>query len=667
MVKYINQNLIIKFLIICLCIIKITQSKKIEFTIKKTAVINGKKHHTIHNDPIKKINSEFPLENRKKNSEKKIDFKLKGNEEKVDKTKLVKVKAGNIVNKNIKESKVENKHEENSDNNLKNNIIISNEGKEDKNEGNNYYLYGGGVVSIALIGVGFLNVYQRNRNSIFNLTKEELEALDKNKKINNNYTSLSEEERRFLHKINKRKHNNMRRYDELTEDEILEIRKKNGWADSDDGEFQLRKRKIDNRLSCNVKINSTNVVAPRRISLNVKLDKDPLLSNNTDESCNSDKKLKRKSILPLDKNNLVKYTASQKALKLHSVGNTKKSLSINTKNPGMPPIKMICTIIKNYKPLRTDEIELHLGDKVEIVNIYKDGWASGKIVSNDNNNNNQKIGYFPLAHASEPEIFDEKINEMIIPSPLTPPISRKSNNLYYQNSPLVNSSSSNTFSKPNIEIVNSTLSTKTTKSKNRHVSMIAVSSSSSILTQKPLSNESNKLNSSVININNNINIINNNIDRNNNDIPKSININININDNDNNKCINNSISINNNENTPVFNSNNILVTSKTSSDNLKYRNRTPSILDSQNITNLLNDILEEENKQNNRITTSNSNSLPCHSQEVFDFLRGNVYNSSIALEEREYYKKCLERLRISKIIDMEINQTDKQKHQEKCE
>jgi len=646
MVKFINRSLIIKLIIICLYIIKVAQNKKVDFTIKKTTVIIGKKHHKSISDPIRNLHPEYSYENRKKFIEKEFNlFKLKENKniEKVEKQKIIKEKNNDILNENNVESNV-NEPKEINTNNLKNNISI--EKDKNENKGSNYYIYGGSIVSIALVGVGFFNVYQRNRNSIFNLTKEELESIDKSKKMNSSYTSLSEEERRFLHKINTRKHNNMRRYDELTEDEILEIRKKNGWADSDDGECQLRRRKLDNRLSCNVKINSTNVVAPRRISLNVKLDNDLLSKSICEKSCENNKKLKRNSIMQMNKDKLIKYN-SDKTL----CNETKKQLSINTKDIGMP-LKMICTIIKNYKPLRPDEIELHLGDKVEIVSVYKDGWASGKVINN--NDDNHKVGYFPLAHASEPEIFDDKINEFIIPSPLTAN-SRSVIKSPYYNSSLITSNSSNLNPLQNIHFTNSTTSTtKTAKSKNRHISMVAISSSSSVLTQEPLSINSSNSNS-IININNNINIINNNLDENNN-IPKNININIKINNNDSQKYINNSISIND-ENTPVVNTNTVLLTSS----NLKRRSTTPSILDSQKITDLLNSILEEENKHNNRNNShSGIDSLPCHSQEVFDFLRKNVYNSKITMEEREYYKKCLERLRISKIIDMEMNQ-------EKCE
>jgi len=101
----------------------------------------------------------------------------------------------------------------------------------------------------------------------------------------------------------------------------------------------------------------------------------------------------------------------------------------------MPPIKMICTIVKNYNPIRSDEIKLHLGDKVEIVNVYKDGWATGKVISNDEGGDQKSsIGYFPLAHASEPEIIDDNVSNFMIPSPLTPPINRSFNNLSLQNS-----------------------------------------------------------------------------------------------------------------------------------------------------------------------------------------------------------------------------------------
>jgi len=676
MARFVNHKLFLKIIIICLCIIKITSGKKVEVIVEKSTRIYGKKKHNSINDPTKKIHTEFSLENRKKFVEKELEsFKLKSeininNNKNVEKDEKQNVKqkiSTKISNEHKKETNIETKPKEISVDDLK--VNSSSTTEEKKNEGSSYYIYGTGIVSIALVGVGFFNVYQRNRNSIFNLTKEELESLDNRKKINNSYTSLSEEERQFLHKINTRKHNNIRRYDELTEDEILEIRKKNGWADSDDGECQLRRRKIDKRLSCNVKINNTNVVAPRRISLNTKLDNDLLSKSSYRRSCDDIKKLKRRSMMPINKDNLVEHSNSYEYLK-SSNDNNSKSLSINTKNILIPPIKMVCTIIKNYKPVRPDEIELHLGDKVEIVNIYKDGWATGKIICEDNNNdkNNQKIGYFPLAHASEPEIFDDKINEFIIPSPLTPPVTRSFSNVSYQNSPLINSSSSNSYPSPNINFANSTaVAVASTKSRNRHVSMIALSSSN-ILTQEPLSIQDNSSNSSVINISNNISIINHNLSDTDNNTQQHININININNNGQN-YINNSISISN-ENTPLINTNTVLSNSKDSLFNLKYRKSTPSIIDPQSITNLLNDVLEEDNKTSGRIASTYSKKkelLPCHSQEVFDFLRGNVYNSKIPMEEREYYKKCLERLRISKIIDMEINQTEEQKIQKKCD
>ncbi|KAL6600087.1 hypothetical protein U3516DRAFT_912032 [Neocallimastix sp. 'constans'] len=682
MIHFDKQKLILKFIILCLCIIEITNGKKLESTVKKSKKISGKKYHKAIDDPLKNVNSDFSFQNRKKFIEKEYElFKLNSetnlNKNKNEnKNKKIEKKekqndnhenSQNIKNENIKNTNIKTKFEEINMNDLNGN---SNQISEDKknNNNNNYYIYGSGIVSIALIGVGFFNVYQRNRNSIFNLTKEELEALDKRKETNNSYTSLSEEERRFLHKINTRKHNNMRRYDELTEDEILEIRKKNGWADSDDGECQLRRRKVDNRLSYNVKINSTNVVAPRRVSLNVKLDKDLFSKSSYGKSCDDIKKLKRKTMTSLNKNKLLNHSSSYESLKLSKNINTKKTLSIDTKNISMPPIKMICTIIKNYKPLRSDEIKLHLGDKVEIISIYKDGWALGKIIYEDNSddNNNQKIGYFPLAHASEPEIFDDKINEFKNHSPLTPPVSRSYSNISLQNVPLT-TSLSNSYSIPSVNFTNSTsVEAETSKSKNRHVSMIAVSSN--ILTQEPLSIQNNSSDSSIVNINNNINIINNSIVGNNASSP-NINISININNSNNQKCINNSISINGNENSPLINTNTILLNTQDSS-NLKYRASSPSILDSQSIVKLLDDNLKD-NECNERIASSlysaKRDSLPCHSQEVFDFLRGNVYNSKLPIEEREYYKKCLERLKISKIIDMELIQADKQKVQEKCD
>ncbi|KAL6608621.1 hypothetical protein U3516DRAFT_636252 [Neocallimastix sp. 'constans'] len=674
MARFVNHKLFLKIIIICLCIIEITNGKKVEVSVKKSTRIYGKKQHISINDPTKKVHPEFSLENRKKFVEKELEsFKLKSeininNKNVKDEKQNVKQKISTKVsNEHKKETNIKTKPKKNNVDDLK--VNSSSTTEEKKNEADSYYIYCTGIVSIALVGVGFFNVYQRSKNSIFNLTKEELEYLDNKKKINNSYTSLSEEERQFLHKINTRKHNNTKRYDELTEEEILEIRKKNGWADSDDGECQLRRRKIDNRLSCNIKINNTNVVAPRRISLNTKLDKDLLSKSSYRKSSDDVKKLK--SMISMNKDNLAKHSNSYEYLKLSKDINSKKSLSINTKNL-IPPIKMVCTIIKNYKPVRPDEIEIHLGDKVEIINIYKDGWATGKVICEDNNNdkNNQKIGYFPLAHASEPEVFDDKINEFIIPSPITPPVSRSFSNISYQKSPLT--CSSNSYQSHNINLARTTaVAVTSTKSRNRHVSMIALSSSS-ILTQEPIPIQNNSSNSSVINISNNINIIGHNLSGTDNNSQQNININININNNNNNnsqKYINNSISINNNENTSLINTNTVLSNFEDSSVKLKYRNSTSSIIDPQSITNLLNDVLDDS-KTSGRIASTYSKKkelLPCHSQKVFDFLRGNVYNSKIPMEEREYYKKCLERLRISKIIDMEVNQTEKQKIQKKCE
>jgi len=646
MAQILNQKLIIKLIILSLCILKIIQGKKLEYHIKKTTKIIVKKHKlqplTLSKDPIKTINPVYSYENRENFVEKEFDaFKLKSetilNNEKVEKEN-VSVPNEEIINN----KKVEVQSEGNTE------TINNNNKTNDTKSDNSYYLLGGGVVSIALVGVGFFNVYQRSRNSIFNLTKEELESLDKSAKINNSYTSLSEEEKRFLHKINTRKHNNMRRFDELTEEEILSIRKRNGWADSDDGECHLRRRKIDKRLSSNVKINRTNSVAPRRVSLNVQDILDNKLSNTSfRRSFDDTSKLKKKINAISAEDSLIKHTTSQESLESSTKNmNNRKRLSINTKNLTMPPIKMVCTIVKNYKPLRSDEIELHLGDKVEIIKIYKDGWATGKVISDDENGNQNKVGYFPLAHASEPEIFDDNINENYIPSPLTSPVSHSFSNSSYQNSPLAPTSP---FS--NI-LTNTTTTTKATKSKNRQVSMIAVSSSSSVLTQEPISiTSSNNTSPSIININNNINIFQNNINENEN-TPRNINININIdsNSNVNQKTINNRISIDGcmeNENTTLLTNTNTLFFSAPTTPVSVKSNRT-SLLEPQVISNLLNEVLEEENIK--------KTSLPCHSQEVFDFLRSNVYNSEIPMDERDYYKKCLERLRMSKLIDMEINQ-----------
>jgi len=465
-----NHKLILKFIIICLCIINITQGRNVEIHIKKTVRIPGKKHHDIA-DTKKKLKPTYSFENNENFIEDEFkSFKLKSEESSISKEKE------NIEDKKDEKPKITEK-EVNSKNEMKENktdfnnnkkILNDNSKSNTDSENNIYYLYGGGIVSIALVGVGFFSVYQRNRNSIFNLSKEELKALDKSTKLKNSYTSLSEEERRFLHKINSRKNNNGKRYDELTENEILEIRKKNGWADSDDGECQLRRRKIDKRFSSNIGINNTNIIAPRRISLNVKLDK---------KSCDIKNSIKYQE---------PSYSSSQSITdenneKKEKQSKNKKCLSINTKDVAIPPpIKMICTVVKNYKPLREDELELHLGDKIEIINIFKDGWASGKVI----NDNDTKVGYFPLAHASEPEIFDNNINEFIIPSPLTPPISRPLNIPSYQNSPLSNIKFSNSIMTAN----------------NDNKSMIAVNSLSSI------TSTSNMNSPSIININNKINI-----------------------------------------------------------------------------------------------------------------------------------------------------------------
>ncbi|ORX76155.1 hypothetical protein BCR32DRAFT_296442 [Anaeromyces robustus] len=636
----VNHKLILKFIIICLCIINITQGKKVKTHIRKTSKIHGKKHLTIA-DPIKKLNPEYSFENRKKFIEDEFkSFKLKSDKSSINKEKE------NVEDKKDEKSKntgkeINNKIEEDKKDISKGKIIKEDTKSNSNSEGNNYYLYGGGIVSIALVGVGFFNVYQRNRNSIFSLSKEELEALDKSTKLNNSYTSLSEEERRFLHKINSRKHNNRRRYDELTEDEILEIRKKNGWADSDDGECQLRHRKIDKRLSSNIRINNTNVIAPRRISLNVKLDKDLFSKSNYKQSCDNIEKLRKyQEPSSLSSQSILEEKNEKEERKYEN----KKCLSIDTKGVAIPPpIKMVCTIVKSYKPLREDEIELNLGDRVEIVNVFKDGWASGKVI----NNKDSKIGYFPLAHSSEPEIFDNNINEFIIPSPLTPPISRQHSNVsLYQNSPL-----------SDIKFTNSTM-TATTYDK----SMIAIKSSSSIISTP--NSDSPVTIPSIININNNINIINNNSNESK-DIPSSININININNqqNNNRNFISNSIDINSNEGKNLMKTNSVVISSPTTfmtSSNKNKINHRHTILDPQSV---LNNVIEEE-KIKNRITSSQEkkskhHSLPCHSQEVFDFLRSNVYSSKMTVEEKDYYKKCLERLRISKLIDMEIN--DRQK------
>jgi len=314
----------------------------------------------------------------------------------------------------------------------------------------------------------------------------------------------------------------------------------------------------------------------------------------------------------------------------------------------MPPIKMICTIVKNYNPVRPDEIELHLGDKVEIVNVYKDGWATGKVISNDEDGNRSNIaGYFPLAHASEPEIIDDNVNNLMIPSPLTPPINRSLNN-----------SSFSTASPLKSIISNTSTSSSVIKSKNRHVSMVAISSSSSIHKQESQSLSSlNSTNSSIININNNINIIQHNVNKSNennvNGKPNNINININVDQN----FINNSISINSNqenENTPLINNNTVFFSALSTPTSTSAK-RT-SLMDPQAITDLLNEILKEE-KMLDQITSKEEDTKKktCHSQEVFDFLRDNIYNSKVTLEEKDYYRKCLERLRMSKSLDVKIN------------
>lgn len=318
----------------------------------------------------------------------------------------------------------------------------------------------------------------------------------------------------------------------------------------------------------------------------------------------------------------------------------------------MPPIKMICTIVKNYNPVRPDEIKLHLGDKVEIVNVYKDGWATGKVISNDeSSNHNNNIGYFPLAHASEPEIIDDSINNFMMPSPLTPPINRSIRNLPYQNSPLSATSPFNNI------ITNTSVATSNIKSKNRHTSMVAISSSS-ILKQEPQSLSSlNNSNSSVISINNNINIvqhhINNGSDNEINNRTNNLNININVNQN----FINNNISINNNkenENTPSISSNTVFFSAPTTPTSSLVK-RT-SLMDPQTISSLLSKTLKEEKMINEiQLKDDKEEEKACHSQKVFDFLRNNVYSSSSTMEEREYYKKCLERLRMSKSLDAEIN------------
>lgn len=609
-----------------LCIIKITQCKTLKYDIKKTTKISGKKHHTISNKNnyvdfeskithVKDVN-----DNPKVFVENQLDEKSINNNI---------VKNTPIENMNSSNSKIDSNHKEDAD--------------------NNYYMLGGGVVSIALVGIGFFNLYQRKRNTIFSLTKEELEELDKTHKINNSYTSLSEEEKRFLHKINARKNNNTKHYDELSEEEILSIRRKNGWVGSDDEDFQLRRRKTDKRLSSNVKIINTNTVAPRHASLNIKPSNNSLSNYSYRKSYDAVEELKRENTSIYAKN-------SKESLNISSKGSNKisnkKNLSIITKNISMPPIKMICTIVKNYNPVRPDEIKLHLGDKVEIVNVYKDGWATGKVISNDeSSNHNNNIGYFPLAHASEPEIIDDSINNFMMPSPLTPPINRSIRNLPYQNSPLSATSPFNNI------ITNTSVATSNIKSKNRHTSMVAISSSS-ILKQEPQSLSSlNNSNSSVISINNNINIvqhhINNGSDNEINNRTNNLNININVNQN----FINNNISINNNkenENTPSISSNTVFFSAPTTPTSSLVK-RT-SLMDPQTISSLLSKTLKEEKMINEiQLKDDKEEEKACHSQKVFDFLRNNVYSSSSTMEEREYYKKCLERLRMSKSLDAEIN------------
>jgi len=316
----INKKLIFQFLFLCLCIINATQCKTLKYDIKKTIKISGKKHHTISNKNIF-LELESTITNAKD---------VSGNPKIVVKNQLDE-KLNN--NKVIKNTPIENMNSSNSKTDTNN--------KGDAN--NNYYMLGGGVVSVALIGVGFFNLYQRKRNTIFSLTKEELEELDKTHKINNSYTSLSEEEKRFLHKINARKHNNTKHYGELTEEEILSIRKKNGWVGSDDEDFQLRRRKTDKRLSSNVKIINTNTVAPRHASLIIKSNDNSLSNYSYKKSCNTLEELRGKNISVYAKN-------SKESLNLLSKGSNKssnkKNLSIITKNISMPPIKMICTIVK---------------------------------------------------------------------------------------------------------------------------------------------------------------------------------------------------------------------------------------------------------------------------------------------------------------------------------
>ncbi|ORX46020.1 hypothetical protein BCR36DRAFT_585485 [Piromyces finnis] len=626
-----NHKLFIKLVILYLCITQIVHGNGI---INKNQKKKHHKHVLSKKDPIKLLNPEFSFEYRKKFIEKEHEsFNLK--------SKINIHTNDDISKENTKESNTK-KESKNSiivekAKNSNNNTNEANNNNENSKSENSYYMYGGGIVSIALVGVGFFNVYQRKRNSIFNLTKEELEAINKNEKLNNSYTSLTEEEKQFLHKINKRKHNknNTRNFYELTEEEILEIRKNNGWAASDDEECQLRHRKLDKRLSSNVRINSTSVIAPRRISLNIKPSKNNLLCDSSSRESNNDiKKFRKNNEISTNTRNQNKKPSNLSIMNLN-----KKRLSINTKNIAMPPIKMICTIVKNYIPVRSDELKLHLGDKVEIINVYKDGWATGKVISDEENKN--KTGYFPLAHASEPEIFDENINEFMIPTPLTPPITRINSNISNTNSSFVNSTSFSNF------IINSNV--KSNKTKNRQVSMIALSSSSTIHTQEPVSSSSTD-SPSIININNNINIFQNNSGVSNSLNNISINININAND----KQSSNNIgycSNKENKNTQIINNNSLLVSSFTTSLSQSSSIDRTSLFDPQNMKNIINGMLEEE-KFNNKLTSEKD------LQEVFDFLRGNVYNSSVPMEERDYYKKCLERLRMSKLLDMELNKTN---------
>jgi len=633
------KKFIIIFLFLCLFVVEIAQSKTLKYDIEKATIIRGKGHHyTISNNPIKIKNPKLSSDNQKKFIEKEFEyFKLK--------SKIAQENSNNVVEKQpvsnnevINGKIIENKSNENVNNS-------NNNSNQNEDASNSYYIFGGGVVSIALVSVGFFNVYQRKRNRLFNLTKEELRELDKSSKMKNSYTSLSEEEKRFLHKINRRKRNSMKSYEDLTEEEILKIRKKNGWIDSNDEDCQFRRRKTNKCLSSNIKINNTNALAPRRASLNIKLNNNLLENDSCRKSCDAVEELSRKNSSIYAKNS--KESLNQSSKRTNKTLN-RKNLSIKTKDLSMPPIKMICTIVKNYNPVRPDEIELHLGDKVEIVNVYKDGWATGKVISNDEDGNRSNIaGYFPLAHASEPEIIDDNVNNLMIPSPLTPPINRSLNN-----------SSFSTASPLKSIISNTSTSSSVIKSKNRHVSMVAISSSSSIHKQESQSLSSlNSTNSSIININNNINIIQHNVNKSNennvNGKPNNINININVDQN----FINNSISINSNqenENTPLINNNTVFFSALSTPTSTSAK-RT-SLMDPQAITDLLNEILKEE-KMLDQITSKEEDTKKktCHSQEVFDFLRDNIYNSKVTLEEKDYYRKCLERLRMSKSLDVKIN------------